>query len=124
MKIYDVNTRIGEDQNPELLEGDLAVKNMLMNLFSTPLGTERFAPDYGTTFDNYLQEPVSRDISDKMLLELLGVVASEIPQVKVVIGRTYIVPNYSLPGYDVGFAYESNLSNTTGIIQFSIAQEI
>lgn len=123
MIIRDVNTQFGEDSNPELLVGTKAIQNMLLNLFATPYGSERFQPTLGVHTEFYLQEPIGDATTSDILLDYFEAIKKEIPQIKLDLARSKVYPNYDLPGYDVELHYTILLNNTTGILQFGLQKD-
>lgn len=123
MIIRDVNTSFGVNNDPEIVSGNTAIQNMLLNLLSTPYGAERFQPTLGVHTEFYLQEPMSPGTAQDLLLDYFEAIKKEIPQIKLDLARSKVYPDNDLPGYDVELHYTVLLTNMTGILQFGLQKE-
>lgn len=55
----DVNNTYGQELGSLLVDNDIAVRKRMLNLLSTPLGTDHLEPTYGSLLPWRLYEPIN-----------------------------------------------------------------
>lgn len=120
--IIDVSTKFGQGISTELVEDEQAVNNMLLNLFETPYGSERFQPTLGVNTESYLQEPIGEATARDIFYDLREAIRKEIPQLEIQPNSTVVV-NFEYPGYDVFIYWVYLPNNTSGTLQFGLQKD-
>lgn len=120
----DVSSNFTLDGNPDLLPDTLAVQNSLYNLFNCPIGARGriFQPTYGSLWYEFLQEPLDQTTANKMQMSTVQAIQTWEPRIQIDVSNTYIVPNYSLPGYDVRIAFTLTLNGQKQSVKFQLTQ--
>lgn len=118
----DVNSNFTLDGQPDLLPDVLAVNNSLYNLFHCPVGSRGriFQPLYGSMWYEWIHEPIDQSTATKMEMATIQAIQRWEPRVKVSTTDSYIIPNYTLPGYDVRISYSLLLNRQTYAVAFNI----
>lgn len=83
------------------VSNERAVKNALINLLRTPIGTKPFNPDYGTNIDKYLFEPADALSESELNEEIASTIQKFEPRVKLTAIETSIEQN----GIDIRIEY-------------------
>lgn len=118
----DVNSRFTLDANPDRLPDVLAIANSLYNLLNCPIGARSriFQPEYGTMLYQFLQEPLDNSTAKKIRIAFLQAIARWEPRITVDFSNSYVLPDMSLPGYNVRIAYSLNLNQKQSAIAFNL----
>ena len=104
----DVNTAFTQNTLPDRLPDAYAViYSSLANLFNCQVGERgrTFQPEYGSFWLKYLQEPVHELTARSMELGMFQAIRRWEPRIQIKMAQTAIVPNYTLPGYQVRLAF-------------------
>jgi phage baseplate assembly protein W len=120
----DVNSLFTINGLPDRLPDELAVQNSLYNIFNCPIGARArtFQPEYGALWIQFLQEPFDQTTADKMQIALIQAIARWEPRITVDFANSYVVPDSSLPGYQVRISYALNISGKKASVQFAVQQ--
>ena len=117
----DVNTQFTQNAYPDILPDDLAISNSLFNLFNCPIGARGriFSPTYGSLWSQYLQEPIDAVTANSMWISMIQSIAKWEPRIKLNYGQTSIIPDLSIPGYQVRISGINPISNQSINIGFT-----
>lgn len=121
----DVNTLVTQNGLPDRLPDDLAIQyGSLFNLFNCAIGQRSriFQPTYGMLWIEFLQEPIDQITANKMQLGMLQALAKWEPRIKVDLGQSYVTPDLSLPGYQVGVSFTLGLTSQRQSMTFAVSQ--
>ncbi len=121
----DSNTGVTQNALPDRLPDEVGITyGSLYNLFNCPIyGRSRiFSPEYGTILYHMLNEPLDTQSSEILYMGLIQAIARWEPRISLDYNKTYVTPNLSLPGYNIGLAWTVNLTGNTGSLQFSAQQ--
>lgn len=119
----DVNPQYGINGLPDRLPDGLAiVRGSLFNLLNCAPGerSRTFQPDYGSQWKQFIHEPICDMTAMKMETFMVQAIERWEPRIKLDVSNTRIVPNFSLPGYEVRLAFF--LPNVPGLqsLQFNV----
>lgn len=118
----DANTYYTLDGSGDLLPDEYAVRNSLANLLNCPIGARGpiFNPTYGTLWTQFLQEPIDDVTANKMNLSTIQAIQTWEPRISIDTSSTFILPDYSLPGYRVQIAFTLNLRSNRQVVNFNL----
>lgn len=116
----DINTRLGEGFNQDLLPNVLAINNSIYNLFRCPIGARGpiFQPEYGTSLIRLLHEPLDYITAHKIRMVSIQAIQRWEPRVDVDVARSTVQPDFNLPGFNVSIVYTIVASGTLGLATF------
>jgi phage baseplate assembly protein W len=117
----DVNSQLTENTYPDMLPDDLAISNSLFNLFNCPIASRGriFSPEYGSLWEQYLQEPIDAITANSMWVSMIQSITKWEPRIKLNYGQTTIIPDLSIPGYQVRISGINPISNQSISIGFT-----
>lgn len=118
----DANSLFGQSTLPDLLPDALAVQNSLYNILNCPIGARGriFQPEYGSLWYQFLQEPIDQVTSNKMNLATIQALQRWEPRITIDTSGSFILPDFSLPGYNVRIAYTLNLTGQRQAVAFNL----
>src|ERR1700688_4822363 len=108
----DVNSLFTQNTLPDRLPDQMALMyGSLFNLFNCSIGERSriFQPEYGMLWREFLQEPIDQITANKMQMGMLQALARWEPRINVSLGSSYIIPDMTLPGYQVGISFTMGL---------------
>lgn len=99
----DANSGVTQNNLPDRIPDDLAIRNSLYNLFNCPIGARGkiFQPEYGSEWYQFLQEPIDAITAAKMRIGMIQSIARWEPRIVLDYSKTSIVADSTLPGYYV-----------------------
>ena len=114
--------------NPDNTYGDLLedknaiIVGSLANLLKCPEGDRGriFRPDYYSRLYDLLQEPMGESTSTILRLSLIQSIEKWEPRIELIPGQTGVVPDYSLPGYQVVVAFRFLNSSQVNKANFAV----
>lgn len=117
----DANSQYTQNNLPDRLPDDLAIKGALYNLFNCPIGARGkiFQPEYGSEWYYFLQEPIDASTAAKMRIAMIQSLARWEPRIVLDYSKTSITPDYNLPGYIVVITGTDALTKQPIAIQFT-----
>jgi phage baseplate assembly protein W len=121
----DINTMFTQNNLPDRLPDALAIQyGSLFNLFNCAIGQRSriFQPTYGMLWIEFLQEPLDQITANKMQMGMLQALAKWEPRINVNLGSSYVTPDFSLPGYQVGISYTMGLTTQRQGMTFAVTQ--
>jgi phage baseplate assembly protein W len=121
----DVNTLFTQNTLPDRLPDDLAIQyGSMFNLFNCAIGQRSriFQPTYGMLWIEFLQEPIDQITANKMQMGMLQALAKWEPRIKVDLSKSSIVPDFSLPGYQVGISFTMGLTSQRQSMSFAVTK--
>ncbi len=103
----DVNSKVRQDGQPDLLPDISAIHNSLRNLFGCPIGARGpiFRPDYGTFLHQNLQEPIDNITAARIRASAIQSIQKWEPRVRIIPQQTFVLPNPNAYGYVFRVAY-------------------
>ena len=103
----DLNANFGQGTQPDLLLNNEAIKQALMNIFTTTVGEAGpiFEPEFGSILPLLLQEPMDAITMSKVKTAVFQAIARWEPRVIVDTQNTTIYADPSLQGYVVNLVY-------------------
>lgn len=121
---------IDVNPNPDNTYGDLVYDDAaiivasLSNLFRCWPGNRGriFQPAYFSRLYDILQEPVDQITADTLRLSIIQSIDKWEPRVRVISGRTGVVPDYTLPGYHIVVAFRILATSKSTEANFQIKQ--
>lgn len=119
----DVNTLFTMNNLPDRLPDAQAVQYCgLYNLLNCPIGSRGriFQPEYGSMWQEFIHEPIDQATADKMQVAMLQALQRWEPRITVDFTDSGIVPDLSLPGYNVRIAYSLNLNMQKQAVSFNL----
>lgn len=99
----DVNMNFGQNSYPELLYDEDAIRNSLLNILTTPIGSRAFVPEYGSRLYKFLQEPIDPVTSVQIEELLIQAIIKWEPRVQVIRSKTKVTPSSN--GFDILLTY-------------------
>src|SRR5271168_487865 len=119
----DVNTLFTQNNLPDRLPDALAIQyGSLVNLFNCSIGQRSriFQPTYGMYWIEALQEPIDQITANKMQMGMLQALAKWEPRIQVNMGSSYVTPDLTLPGYQVGIYFTMPLTSQRQAMTFAV----
>jgi len=104
----DVNTLIGINGKPELLYDIDTIKMSIYNIITTPAGSRRFLPLYGSRAYSFLQEPTDDRTAFQLKLSLVQSLRTFEPRITVDVLTTEITLLDPPTGFKVNVKYSIN----------------
>jgi hypothetical protein len=121
----DINTLFTQNNLPDRLPDALCIQyGSLVNLFNCSIGQRSriFQPQYGMYWLELLQEPIDQITANKMQMGMLQALAKWEPRIQVNLGDSYVTPDMSLPGYQVGIYFTMGLTSQRQAMTFAVTQ--
>lgn len=110
----DINRRVGLVERPALLADEDAVLNAIYNILGTEQGERVFLPEFGSSLNQFLQEPMDAQTAHNLRYAIIRAVERWEPRVEIISRLTKVVPLYDEQVYDVKLAVRIiGLSNDT-----------
>ena len=109
----DVNTLVSMNSMPDRLPDEQGITySSLFNLFNCPIGGRGriFEPTYGSILYQILQEPVDELSTQTIQIGFIQAIARWEPRIVIDYSNTYVLADYTMPGYRIRLAYTVNLS--------------
>ena len=94
-----------------------ALKNSLLNLFSTSPGDKILNPEFGLDLRQYIFEPVTRERAFDMQRTIFSGITRFEP--RIVVQQVIVVPNYDAMEYNITISYSVPTLNITNARLFS-----
>lgn len=118
----DANSSFTQNGLPDLLPDMLAIQNSLNNILNCPIGARGriFQPTYGSLWYQFIQEPIDQVTANKMQMATIQAIQTWEPRIQVDNSGSYILPDYSLPGYNVRIAFTVTLNGQKQSIRFNL----
>ncbi|MGD0511397.1 MAG: GPW/gp25 family protein [Candidatus Micrarchaeaceae archaeon] len=119
----DFNTLYTANNLPDRLPDTLAITyGSLVNLFNCSIGQRSriFQPQYGMLWLEFLQEPIDQITANKMQMGMLQALAKWEPRIQVNMGSSYVTPDLTLPGYQVGIYFTMPLTSQRQAMTFAV----
>ena len=119
----DVNTNFGKNNLPDrLADAQAVITSSLYNLLNCIPGqrSRTFEPTYGSSWLQYLQEPISDLTAAKMEISMLYSIEKWEPRIEIDKSNTLIEANTNIPGYVVRIAFSMPGLSTPQQIQFQV----
>lgn len=101
----DLNTVTGIHSNSILLADEYAINNSLYNLFSCPIGSRGFNPEYGTRLWHLLFDPCDTITANKIENALLQSIDRWEPRIKLLQRQDIVYPLDTNDGYKIFIPY-------------------
>ena len=121
----DINSLFTMNTLPDRLPDSLAIQyGSIFNLFNCSIGERSriFQPEYGMLWREFLQEPIDQITANKMQMGMLQALARWEPRINVNLGTSYITPDMSLPGYQVGISFTFGITSQRQAMTFAVTQ--
>lgn len=118
----DVNTQLTLNNLPDRIPDDVSITfSSLYNLFNCNIGErgKTFEPEYGSEWRRHLQEPIDEITAARMHITMVQAIARWEPRLQLDIGRSSVIPNYDLPGYQVRIVGVTTLTKQELDIRFN-----
>jgi len=117
----DVNPKFNNHDSPELLFNVKAVNSALANLLSTPIGTlgPIFNPRYGSLLYDLIQEPLDEETASRIRASLIQSIETWETRIKLNMSQVNVVPDLTIPGYQISLGYTILGINQTGFGNFT-----
>jgi len=110
--IQDLDSKFVRNHSvSEILRGDKALNNMILNLFETnnqyenSLGDRPYEPTFGCNLQRYLFDPLDLNIAMDIKDELYLAITTFMPEVFVTRNSISVVPIYDEDAYKIVVAY-------------------
>lgn len=104
----DTNTRFTQTNlSDRLSDSHAIIYSSLFNLFNCVPGQRGriFESTYGSNWMSFLQEPINDQTAQAMELGMFQSIKRWEPRVKLVTGKSGIIPDLNIPGYRVHLAF-------------------
>lgn len=104
----DVNTDYSLNSLPDRIPDGLAiVRSSLRNLFNCVPGqrARTFQPTYGSIWLQFIQEPICDMTAQKMETFMVKAIEKWEPRITIDLSNTAIIPDMTIPGYQVRIAF-------------------
>jgi phage baseplate assembly protein W len=118
----DVNTQVTLNNLPDRVPDDISITfSSLFNLFNCDIGERGkiFQPEYGSEWRRFLQEPIDEITAAKMRIAMIQAIARWEPRIQLDTGKSAVVPDYNLPGYQVRIVGLTTLTKQELDIRFT-----
>lgn len=117
----DANSQFSQNTLPDRIPDALSIQNSLYNLFNCHIGARGkiFQPEYGSEWNQFLQEPIDDITSAKMYIAMVQAIKRWEPRIILDYSNTSITADTSIPGYQVKIAGFDTLSKDPINISFT-----
>lgn len=116
----DLNVEVGINAFSELLYDVDAIRGSLYNLFTTPIGSRVFVPEYGSRFLFHVQEPADDTTVTIMKMDIYQEVQKWEPRVILDMGGIVVNPVWA--GYQILLTYIIKQSGLRSNFQLSVSR--
>ena len=101
----DVNTRFSLNGKSELLTNYDDIKNSILNIMGTLVGTRPWWRPYGSNIPRLLFNPCNEDTAESIRLDIFQSISQWEPRVEMDYHKSFVVPLSNKAGYNANVAY-------------------
>jgi len=111
----DVNLYVGSRSNSELVYDSFAINQSILSIFGTTKGTRIFRPEFGTSVDDLLFEPMCLDVAER----IRDFVKSEINTWEPRVELTFLQVNSNVAEQHYQIIMEYRVIGVANLVNFS-----